>query len=177
VRANWLLRGSLSNDPDRKKSQFLKITSSGEAIRKNWEYLEDGYFKNTDLTGIELYDARLRHANFEDALLFMANLSGSDLRSAYLGGADLSCANLARADLDGVQEWQSTRVDMANIRGVRNPPPGFVKWALSRGAVDLDEKEWTVKTLSKCREEFAAYLNNLHEVWFHAASGKGTPGM
>jgi hypothetical protein len=56
-----------------------------------------------------------------------------------LTGAALDDADLRSADVKDIQ-WQHIKsIKAANIAAVRNPPPGFVEWALKSGAVDQPE--------------------------------------
>jgi uncharacterized protein YjbI with pentapeptide repeats len=64
------------------------------------------------------------------------DLWGSDLAGAKLDDADLSDADLRFADLGNVQWRRVKKLTGANIAGVKNPPAGFVEWALKNGAVD-----------------------------------------
>ncbi len=108
-------------------------------------------FHNTDarksaFDSADLSDSDLRGANFGAGSFRKANLRGADLEDATfdqadLNGADLSEANLENADLSNADlrdlHWAKIRsVKMANLQGVKNAPPEFLKWALQHGAVD-----------------------------------------
>jgi uncharacterized protein YjbI with pentapeptide repeats len=75
-----------------------------------------------------------------------SNLASADLFAADLTGADLSRTNLKDvdmryADLKGFV-WAGLRsVEAANVYGVKNPPSGFVEWALKHGAVSNKDDE------------------------------------
>jgi hypothetical protein len=110
--------------------------------------LRDSVFDRTTLTF-----CNLQSANFRGASLSNADLTDADLADSDLTGANLTHANLARADLSRVDlrnadlraiAWRDIRsVRLANIKGIRNPPPGFVDWALGAGAVSLtSDDEW-----------------------------------
>jgi len=94
---------------------------------------------NADFTLANLHSANLRgsnleHARFAQADLGNADLHGSDLAGASLEGATLDDADLSSADLRGM-DWKGLKsLRGANIHGVRNPPDGFVDWALAHGA-------------------------------------------
>jgi hypothetical protein len=108
--------------------------------------------RNVSLRGVDLTDANLNSANFRNADLRGVDFSGdvgaeftdADLTGADLRGSNLYHANLTRTDLTGanfadVVGWQSIRLmDGANIHNIVGAPPGFVKWALAHGAVDVD---------------------------------------
>ena len=93
-----------------------------------------------DLTWADMHFANLRGSNLENASFEHANLSdcdlsGSDLAGARLDGADLSDADLQTANLSGIAWQHVAAIRGANIAAVRNPPSGFVAWALANGAV------------------------------------------
>ena len=106
--------------------------------------------RNSDFQAADLMGANLHSGNFRDS-----NLSGANLQSADLGEADLCSANLVGAILDGATldtaelgnadlgevKWQKiTSLKGANIRHVRNPPAGFVEWAMKQGAVTTESQ-------------------------------------
>ena len=45
-----------------------------------------------------------------------------------------------RFEVDTVPgDWeQIASISYANLQGVRNPPPGFIAWALHQGAIDRE---------------------------------------
>lgn len=107
--------------------------------------LSSADLRDSELTAANLQFANLRSANFRHSDLHAANLRSADLddadlAEANLSSADLNGANLAKvdlrsADLKGVR-WQNIKsVDQANVYGVRNPPAGFVEWALQHKAI------------------------------------------
>ena len=86
-----------------------------------------------------LRDADLSGAYLTGANLGLVDLSGADLRGARLGQADLRYAELAGID------WKTIKsMKLANIYGVKNPPEGFVDWAIEKmGAVSVEsDEEW-----------------------------------
>lgn len=93
-----------------------------------------------DLTWADLHDANLRNAIligviFDHANLQNGDFSGADLAQSSLAGADLSNADLRTADLNQIRWEHIAAIRSANVAGVRNPPSGFVSWALQNGAV------------------------------------------
>ncbi len=94
----------------------------------------------TKLNYAKLQGAELNRAIFKDAELAGANLRTANLVEAILDGADLRSAsfenaNLAGASMAGVRNWRNADFRGAILTGVKNPPPDFVKLAVSRGAV------------------------------------------
>lgn len=59
---------------------------------------------------------------------------GASLAGAGLTGACLEDADLRNTDLAGVLWRDIKSIQGANIYGVRNPPDGFLPWALEHGA-------------------------------------------
>ncbi len=89
-----------------------------------------------NLNAVNLRDARLDHARFANANLSNADLTGASLVSVDFSGATLDNADLRNTDLRDAQ-WQTIRsLRGANIAGIKNPPTGFVAWALEKGAID-----------------------------------------
>jgi hypothetical protein len=118
-----------------RKANLVRSNFSGADVR------------SADLDLANFSDADLHSANFRDATLRGARLAGAALDDADFGGADLAGADLndtswvnadlQAADLRGIR-WERIRdLKMANIYGVRNPPEGFVAWALRHGAVQV----------------------------------------
>jgi hypothetical protein len=121
VRQNRLLANM---GPSSERDQ--KLASTREAIRKNWEYLEDVDLGKTDLRRIQLYEARLARSSFAGSNLDEANLRGADLTGAWMEGVSLDGAIL----------------EFANVRaanGSLKSHEAFHDWALTHGrAVDMD---------------------------------------
>jgi hypothetical protein len=69
----------------------------------------------------------------------LENLAGASLSHTDLDGAKLGDANLTN-----ITYWQQIKsIELANIYGVRNPPDGFIEWAIRKGAVSIeDNEEW-----------------------------------
>ena len=90
-----------------------------------------------DLRNVELPNANLKRAVFDNSDMEGANLSGSDLRNASLQGTNLMKAALDGADLRGARllkaklglsNLQGARLDGADMRGIRG------RYAIWRGA-------------------------------------------
>jgi Pentapeptide repeats (8 copies) len=106
-------------------------------------------FHSAELTDADLGSANFRGSNMREAQLQGAKLDDADFFGADLTGADLSDASIAdtdlrNADLNGIV-WQRIRsIRGANVFGVKNAPPGFVKWATQQGAVQFEsDSQWT----------------------------------
>jgi hypothetical protein len=106
--------------------------------------LEATDLRDSHLAAADLDFANLRSANFRSGDLHLAHLRDADLEDtdlvgANLAGSDLSRANLKNADLrntdiSGMNYRDIRSIQGANIYGVRNPPDGFLGWALQHGA-------------------------------------------
>jgi hypothetical protein len=106
--------------------------------------LEETDLRDSHLAMAELEWADLRSANFRSGDLHLshlrnAKLQDADLVGANLAGADLSGASLQNADLQNTDIagilWRDIQsIQGANVYGVRNPPEGFLPWALQHGA-------------------------------------------
>ena len=110
--------------------------------------LRQSVLRGADLSFCNLRSANFRnadlsHTQLTDANLSEADLTGADLNSAKLDRVDLSDVDLRRANLSGIR-WQSiSSMHLANVFGVKNPPEGFVQFALSHGAVQAEsDEEW-----------------------------------
>jgi len=99
----------------------------GSLINAN---LEDSVLEGANFRGVDFRKADLRRADLTDA-----DLSGANLENADLTGANLSSTDLHEANLRGVRWGEISNIKMANLAGVKNPPQGFVAWALQNGAV------------------------------------------
>lgn len=94
-------RERIKDDKDHFKMRIFYIT---EAIRKNWENLQQVNLKKTVLPNIFLYRAHLEHANLKEAILigarsFEAHFEDANLNQAHLEGANLEGAFFDRAVL------------------------------------------------------------------------------
>jgi hypothetical protein len=112
--------------------------------------------RNSDFRGANLTDADLGWANLRHSNLSHCQFQDADLKNADLNGANLTEADLARTDCTGVDfrktnllgiAWQHIdAIKMANVYGVVNPPPGFLDWAKSAGAVAIEsDEEWAAE--------------------------------
>ncbi len=120
--------------------------------------LEHARLVRSDFSSADLRDSDLREADFDDASLQSANFHNAKLSGASFEGADMSEVTLLGSDLTGVSfsdtdlggadlrqadlrnlRWKNIRnMKGANIAGIKNPPEGFVAWALSHGAVQIE---------------------------------------
>lgn len=106
--------------------------------------------RDANLESARIDDASLRSANLRSAKLIKTSLRGSTLDDADLSGADLrdadlTAASLEDADLNGADlqriKWSNLRsVKNLNLYGIKNPPPGFLDWALAHGAIAKKEE-------------------------------------
>jgi hypothetical protein len=97
-------------------------------------------FQKANFVGANLHAGNFRGSNlsgaiFQDADLGEADFCGANLRGADLSGVTLDGAELGNADLGSVNWGSIKSIKSANVEGVRNPPDGFVAWALQHGAV------------------------------------------
>jgi len=103
--------------------------------------------KDAFLADANLAEAELMFADLSEAYLGGANLSGADLFNANLAeatfiNADLTGANIEGADLTQIQDWRAiASIEHANIYGIKNPPDGFIEWAIEHGAVNIGDEE------------------------------------
>jgi hypothetical protein len=102
--------------------------------------LRDSNFHLADFTDADLKSANFRGSNLSKANFLRADLSGSDLgegnlTEANLAGANLDDANLNGTNLAGLQWREIASIKNATIEGVKSAPPGFVEWAMQKGAM------------------------------------------
>jgi hypothetical protein len=98
-------------------------------------------FRFADFTDSDLRNANFRSGNLSGANLHGADLSDADLTDADLRNADLSSVKLDNADLhrSNLQDilWREiSSIKNANLEDVKNPPAGFLDWAVQNGAVE-----------------------------------------
>jgi uncharacterized protein YjbI with pentapeptide repeats len=101
--------------------------------RANFEkaHIEDANLAEANLSLANLVDADLKKANLIRASLFGADLTRASFEETNLSGVDLRGANLTEANL-----WHNEHlldiegIELANIYKVKNPPKGFIKWAM-----------------------------------------------
>ncbi len=103
---------------------------------------------SASLSFAHLDSASLKGAILDSADLSAASLKRADLGEASMVGVKLTDADLGETDLRGanlrdVEGWRAVRtLKLANIHGVRNPPPGFVSWAVdTMGAIQAPNKD------------------------------------
>lgn len=115
---------------------------------------------NANLTGALLSGANLTGTNLGDSggrmvlgstNFRLASLSDDDhiqliLDANFAGAYGLDYADnifIVGTNLADIKQWQEvSSIKDANIRGVRNPPEGFVQWAVDHGAVSIEDEEW-----------------------------------
>jgi uncharacterized protein YjbI with pentapeptide repeats len=119
-----------------------QLEQTKQAIRKNWEFLEDANFSHTDLSWIQLYVADLKGASLYDALVHDANFT---------------CSDLENTDWNQTEEFKSDvqhapKMTYANVRGAQ--PDSFRNWAQSEGAMDRSHDDWVKfrKTVPACKD-------------------------
>jgi hypothetical protein len=123
--------------------------------------LRNSVFDHATLTFCNLQSANFRKASMVGTDLTDADLQDSDFTGANLNRANLTRANLSRADLRNADlrriAWRDIEsIRLANIKDVKNPPPGFVEWALGAGAVSLaSDEEWNAQ-IQKSKTEAPA---------------------
>lgn len=118
---------------DLKKVSFRESNLTGAALAGI--DLTESAFRFANLRGSHFINSNLT-STFWDS----ANLENSDFSGANLKGANMVRANLGGADFSGVQNWKTIAFLNTNITDLRNPPEGFVEWAINNGAVIHDNK-------------------------------------
>jgi len=103
--------------------------------------LKSADFKSAKLRSANLRWSDLEGTSFEDADMSGVDLWGSNLTGAKFSGTDLENADLRFANLLNIDWRQLKSVKMANVAHVKNPPKGFVDWALKNGAVESPSEE------------------------------------
>jgi hypothetical protein len=106
-----------------------------------------GYLSGQNLSGHDLSEADLRHANLSGHDLSGADLSGTDLRHANLSGANLSGAILSGADLRhaNLSGANLSRADLSGaiLSGASGRdtlwPEGFSPETISAGVQEVPE--------------------------------------
>jgi hypothetical protein len=122
-------------------ADLLRANFRGADVRR-------GNLSKSRLEYADLSSANFRGANFRSADLRKASLEDADLNGADLSDSDLEGANLSKADLRTAVlrdcKWEKiSDIKLANILGIKNPPPGFEKWALENGAVSVEsDNDW-----------------------------------
>ena len=110
--------------------------------------LRAGVFERADLENADFTSANIRNGSFAGANLQYAVFIDADLNSCNFTRADGEATDFSRADLRCCElkdfKWKGIRsLQLANIFGVRNPPEGFIAWAMQHGAVAVEsDAEW-----------------------------------
>jgi uncharacterized protein YjbI with pentapeptide repeats len=115
------------------RANLLRADFSAADLRRS--DLQSADFTNANLHFANLRESNLRNTSFQSANMTDVDMWGSVLAGAKLDDADISGADLRFADLRDIQWKKLKKVTTANIAGVKNPPAGFVEWALKNGAV------------------------------------------
>jgi uncharacterized protein YjbI with pentapeptide repeats len=108
--------------------------------------LRDCVLEAAHMDASDLENANFRNCNLKGVLLKDSNLESADLFGADLTGADLSRTNLKDVDLRYTElkrlKWEDlVSIEAANLFGVKNPPAGFVEWAMKHGAISNKDAE------------------------------------
>src|SRR5271166_4124194 len=117
-------------------ARLLRANFSGADVRNS-------NLESADLSYASLNGANFRQSNLQHTSLTSANLGDGDFCGAQFGGSELSDATLDAADLGNADlnaiKWQRIKsIKKTNLAGVKNPPEGFLTWALRNGAVQLE---------------------------------------
>jgi len=152
-----VLSGSRFNE------SLLNRANFSEAHLENVEFteacLDNADFSHSDLGGAQFYLTKLRNTVFADANLSReileradltgaafvdANLCAAKLVHADVADVDFSRANLRRVAMSNCVHWADIKsIRLANIKGIVEPPAGFLEWARDHGAVEIeDDLEW-----------------------------------
>jgi len=142
---------------------LLNRANFSEAHLENVEFteacLDNADFSHSDLGGAQFYLTKLRNTVFADANLSReileradltgaafvdANLCAAKLVHADVADVDFSRANLRRVAMSNCVHWADIKsIRLANIKGIVEPPAGFLEWARDHGAVEIeDDLEW-----------------------------------
>src|SRR5271157_3074148 len=92
-------------------------------------------FRGADFTASNLQWGNFRESNFSAADFHDADLGNADLCAANLSGAVLDAAKLdgaelGKTDLNNIRWQKIESLKGASLWHVRNPPAGFLEWAL-----------------------------------------------
>ena len=122
-------------------ADLLRANFRGADVRRG--NLSKSRLEYADLSSANFRGANFRSADLRKASLEDADLNGADLSDSDLEGANLSKADLRTADLRDCKWEKISDIKLANILGIKNPPPGFEKWALENGAVSVEsDDDW-----------------------------------
>ena len=149
-------------------------------------------FANKNLSGMDLSNTNLRHADFSACDLSNCNLTGSDLHAAKLSGANLSGALLKHTNLSDANckqasfrgaKFEKATLFHANMRGAYFSDAVFVDTALREisfeyanlEGVDLQGMDLRASDFKRAKL-FRANLNNtnLHDSNFSSSDLRST---
>jgi hypothetical protein len=104
--------------------------------------LREADFRSADFSDGDVHDTSFRKANLSNTNFRQTDMKNADLWEANLTNADLSGATLDNVDLRGADlrniQWKGIlSIKKANIYNVKNPPEGFVEWAMKHGSVQI----------------------------------------
>jgi uncharacterized protein YjbI with pentapeptide repeats len=105
-------------------------------------------FDQANLEYADLSSANIRNGSMVKAELDYAMFADSDLNGCNLTGANCEDSDFSRADLRNCElknlNWKGIKeVKLANLFGVKDPPEGFMAWAMKNGAVSIEsDAEW-----------------------------------
>ena len=119
------------------RANLLRADFSGADLRHS--DLKSADFTDANLHFTNFRESNLESASFQSADMTDADLWGCNLTGARLDDADISGADLRHVELRNIQWRQLKKVTGANISEVKDPPEGFVEWALKNGAVQGPE--------------------------------------
>jgi hypothetical protein len=111
--------------------------------------LRSANLEYADLSEANLRGGDLRRANLMYADLSDADVNGADLSAANLSGANLGNADLRNCDMRDVKWKDIASFKQTNVYAVKNPPPGFVEFAMKNGAVSIESDEAWLKVIAK----------------------------
>jgi hypothetical protein len=126
------------------------ILNNAKLLRADFSAADvrNGHFVSAYMQDCDLHSANFRHGDLRKAMLAGARMDEADLQQADLSEADLSGVALDNTDLRFATltnaNWSKIHsIQGANVYGLRNPPDGFLQWALRHGAVQMEsDEEW-----------------------------------
>jgi hypothetical protein len=120
-------------------ARLLRANFSASDLRNS--NFRSADFTDADLRSANFRESNLTRSNFHRTDLAESDLNGSDLTQANLSGAKLDDADVRGANLSGIVWRDIGSLKDANIYNVKNPPPGFVEWAIQQGAVRTPDED------------------------------------
>ena len=121
------------------RARLVRSNFSSADVRNSDLSLAD--FSDATLLSTNFRDSNLRGVRFEHADMKKADLNSADLTDADFSAAELNQADLRNTNLSNVRWRDIHDIKGANIYGVKNPPDGFIAWALQRGAVRIESED------------------------------------